>query len=254
MDKNLVAVLCATESEIRGFLGRLNIVERGRVDGLSYFDGEFPAALGDIRVLVVITGVGIRKARKAANAVINRVSPSYLISAGFCGALDPSLRVGDAVLGEGVFSRVKGENITLFSDLDPGGLEVVKGGLLTENRFISSAAEKSALYRETRALCVDMETWGAAEAASQKGVTLVALRVVSDTYREVLPEMGRIMRPKGGVDLAKALKYFFYNPSKFVPFFAFRFIKSKKAAVKLEKSIAEVLNEMYGESRALDAV
>jgi hypothetical protein len=74
-------------------------------------------------------------------------------------------------------------------------------------RVLAHAEEKAACKSQTNAVAVDMETWGAAQAAERAGARWVAIRAVTDGANDTLPldfnafadaqanpDRGRIMR------------------------------------------------------------
>jgi adenosylhomocysteine nucleosidase len=122
---------------------------------------------GDISLKVV--GIGAK--RLPALEGFRRI-----VVAGVAGALDPALAVGDLIY-------------------DAGGFEVLPvagarlGKIYTADHLISTVEEKAALFKETGALAVDMET-SHVRAAAPAGVLVLGLRAISDTARERLsPEL-----------------------------------------------------------------
>ena len=96
-----------------------------------------------------------------------------IISTGYCGGLDPGLRVGDIVLSE---------DTALHSNR-----AFVRGAVYTCNRVAATAAEKSALREQTGAIAVDMEAEAVRSRAVALGIPYACIRVVSDTAEENMP-------------------------------------------------------------------
>jgi hypothetical protein len=95
------------------------------------------------------------------------------IMAGLAGGLDPSLRVGDVVI----------------DDCPTGLLPDVahrRGGIHTAEHLIATTTEKAALFAQTRALAVDMETWIVRTLAQREDIPFVAVRAISDGFDEAL--------------------------------------------------------------------
>src|ERR1700758_1584131 len=130
-------------------------------------------------VLLGQTGVGIKRARKGTSFIIQKFKPDLIISAGFGGALDANLKVGDIIVGEWVLSLRKNETVKLISDLPCLGNGFKRGGILSENRFIHDSVEKKKLFETSGALLVDMETWGVVEASLQSGIRVLSIRSIS---------------------------------------------------------------------------
>jgi len=96
-----------------------------------------------------------------------------IISTGFCGALDPALRVGNIVVG---------------GDAAIGSsAPFVRGEILSADRVAVTAAEKLALRNRTGAVAVEMEAAAVKRKAAEWGVPFICIRVVSDTAADDLP-------------------------------------------------------------------
>ena len=106
-----------------------------------------------------------------------------MVSTGFCGALDPALRVGD----------------------------IVEDGLVCSDRVAVTAVEKARLREDTGAAAVDMESSAVADRAREWGVPFRSIRAVSDLASEDLPldfnlyidTQGRIARARIAFDAMK---------------------------------------------------
>jgi adenosylhomocysteine nucleosidase len=64
----------------------------------------------------------------------------------------------------------------------------VTGALLSSGVPVATAALKTSMFHQTRALAVDMESAAVAEVAADHGLPFLALRVILDTARDSLPE------------------------------------------------------------------
>lgn len=129
-------------------------------------------------VTVRVSGVGRAAARAAALKLIDEVRPARVIAAGFCGALDPSLKVGDIVLSPRI---------------------------ATVDRLVATPADKAALRAETGADAVDMESAAVEAACRERGVPFEGVRAVSDTAAAALsPELVRLLSG-GAVSVPRAL-------------------------------------------------
>jgi adenosylhomocysteine nucleosidase len=143
----------------------------------------FLCATQQQQVLVIETGVGVERALRALDWLLNEPihdgrahQPSLLLFAGFAGALDASLHVGDPVLADEVVD-MHGNRWRSPLAAVPG---VRSGRLLTTDRFIGEPADKLALGEQHAALAVDMESAAFARRCHERGVPWACLRVVSD--------------------------------------------------------------------------
>ena len=130
-----------------------------------------------------------------------------MLSCGVAGALDPSLRAGDVIVGtlcEPATDLRRGTEVIdwLAQHLPHAHRGTIIGG----DTIIASAAEKAALHTKTGAIAVDMESHIAARVASRHGLPFAILRTISDTADHALPPAALVgMKPDGGVALGAVL-------------------------------------------------
>jgi adenosylhomocysteine nucleosidase len=129
-----------------------------------------------------------------------------VISIGIAGALDPSLKVGDAVID------INGDRF--WSDRLVVALPHARRGVIVgSNDMMTDAAAKGALRQASGALCVDMESHVAAKAAARHRLPFVALRFISDGADRALPKAAQAgMKPDGGMDIVAVLKSLAADP------------------------------------------
>jgi len=175
----LPCILLALERE-RLFIHDTYCIEREIAGGPCR---GFLCATRQQPVLVVETGVGVERALRAVDWLLSEPvhdgrphQPSLLLFAGFAGALDSSLRVGDPLLADEVIDMHGNRWRSPFAGV-PG---VRSGRLLTADRFIGEPSEKLALGKKHGALAVDMESAAFARRCHERGVPWACLRVVSD--------------------------------------------------------------------------
>jgi nucleoside phosphorylase len=129
-------------------------------------------------LLLLDTGVG----RSAVHAALDWLLagplwPSFVLYAGFAGALDPTLQVGDVLFADEVVDAHGGRWPATWLGSPPN---LLRGRLLTVSRLVASAEEKRRLGALHRALAVDMEAAYAAERCAEHGVPFGCIRSVSD--------------------------------------------------------------------------
>lgn len=168
--------------------------------------------------LLAVGGMGAAAAEVSAAKLIE-AGASALMSFGLAGGLDPALAAGSMVFPGEVISR---EGARFATSMDwrhrlsaaAEGLGAVSaGGLLSSARAIDSVAEKAAVFRDTGAVAVDMESLAIAQVAAAHRLPFVAVRVIVDTAADELPRavltasLGgqvRIWRLLGAIALAPA--------------------------------------------------
>ncbi|TPG54933.1 phosphorylase [Sphingomonas glacialis] len=196
--------------------------------------------------VVVVAGGGdsARLERELEAAVAGAFA---VLSCGVAGALDPRLRAGDVVVGTLHHSRHPGPvpGSTVPRDLRPeharhGGPrdepgvtervgagrefigwlarhlpEAYSGTIIGADTIIASAAEKAALYAQTGAIAVDMESHIAARVAARHNLPFAILRTISDSADHALPPAALVgMNPDGSVALGAILKSLAKNPAQ----------------------------------------
>lgn len=125
-------------------------------------------------ILVLQTGVGADRTRAALDWLFAAYAPRCVITAGFAGALDPSLRVGDLVHAAEVVAA--DQRVWPLSV----GRRPTHGRLLTLGRLVGDPAEKRLLGQQYQALAVDMESAVVAAECAKRTVPCASVRAVSD--------------------------------------------------------------------------
>jgi adenosylhomocysteine nucleosidase len=138
-------------------------------------------------VVALEMGVGASAASAAMSWLLTRANrPERVILAGFAGALDPTLRIGDLVIGDLVC--VETGQVWSCDPLSMPGATM--GRVLCVNRMICDPAEKADLLRRHGAIAVEMEAATVAAECARHGVAFSCLRAISDTATDRLsPEL-----------------------------------------------------------------
>ena len=175
----MVALAFALPAESSDFIRLLTKPVIHTHEGLKSIRGQIHGR----PVAVFHTGVGEKNCRTQIEKFLHRSRPTYLISAGFAGALNPELQIGDLLLSENFSSPelLRSPNF----DCAENGLLV--GKLMTVPKVIVSNSERERWAVESDAVAVDMETKFIAAACAIHRVPMLSLRVISDTPSEPLP-------------------------------------------------------------------
>lgn len=162
--------------------------------------------------LVCCGGIGPSFAERAARTLVDR-GVNALVSWGIAGGLDPALEPGDTLLPQNirsargdVFAVDEGWRSRLIETLGP----VARAGTLIESgRVVARAEDKAALFRETGAAAVDMESAAIAAVARETSLPFVVLRVVCDPASGSLPPAALVAVDQSGrsrpLSLARSL-------------------------------------------------
>jgi hopanoid-associated phosphorylase len=117
-----------------------------------------------------------------------------VVSFGLCGALDPTLEVGDLVIGQGVADGVElfEADAAWIGRLAVSLPDARIGGVARAERPVASVAEKAGLRQRTGAAAVDMESFPVARLARACGVPFAVIRAVSDSADRALPPAAQV--------------------------------------------------------------
>jgi nucleoside phosphorylase len=189
-----VAIVAALEREVRPLIKHWRSVDREH-------EGRKFTFYGHGRVVLVCGGIGASAARRATEAVIALYRPTQVVSAGFAGALNLTLNVGEMFIP----ARV-------VNSQDASSTETHMGqGVLVSFTEIASPEQKAKLGYAFGAHAVDMEAAAVARGAHARDVSFMAVKAISDGSGFVLPQMNRFIRPDGkfrtaGFALAMAVR------------------------------------------------
>ncbi|HEY3898817.1 MAG TPA: hypothetical protein VGM54_09405 [Chthoniobacter sp.] len=208
--------------------------------------GDFRRALrsrSDWKVGVEYIGVGPAVAKDRIGRLLAKQIPGLIICTGFAGGLDPQLQTADLVIAEnlstpGLISRVRG-------CLNPG-VRCHFGGVASRTEPVESVEAKAALFQETGALAIDMESETVADACRAAGVPLLVVRTISDPADVPLPVpfahwfdvAGQQPRTLG------LLKYLATHPERIVPFAGF-----VRGLGPARRALADFLVQFLGQAR-----
>ena len=157
--------------------------------------GKFrTGVLHDRAIVSVIAGPGRAAAARATESLLVAHRPRLVISAGFCGGLVATLKRNDIVVAEKILAQY---GATLV--IDPATLarfrfaDAHRGSFAEVDRIVAKSADKRALAIRSGAIACEMESSAVAEVCAARH-TFLAVRVVSDTVDEDLPDdLGPLM-------------------------------------------------------------
>jgi adenosylhomocysteine nucleosidase len=244
-----LALLAALPLEVRPFLRQ---VKARRLKGVDLPAWEFDP--GEGRGVLALTGMGEEAAARAGTEVMVRWRPQILVSLGFSGALLPGLAPGHLVLGDsfrhydpstGVLEEVAAPAPPrplpeLARRLEEAGLPVATGSLVTTPAIIHKGRQGEPLQRLPHPV-LDLETSALAGVAATAGIPFLALRVITDTGGEEIPDFIREgWDPGSGPGLSKALGWLAVNPRRLKAMLHL-WRRSRLAAARLAAGLEVVL-------------
>lgn len=175
-----LAIVAALEREVRPLVRNWRMSEKEH-------DGRRFRFFEDGEMVVVCGGIGATAARRAAEAVIAIFDPQIVCSAGFAGALDRSLRVGDVIRPRTVINA------------GDASKAIIEGGegVLVSFEAVASPEQKSKLRESFPAQAVDMEAAAVACSAGARGREFAVIKAISDESDFEFPAMDRFVNVDG---------------------------------------------------------
>src|SRR5947208_1251813 len=210
----MIAVTFALPAESSGFLRRLHKQTRSDCNGVRLIHGEI-----DNRAIEVLhTGVGEKLCRERMANFLQDREFTYLISAGFAGALNDRLQAGDILIAKNFSTVQLTEARSALSTLP-----IRIADLVTVPLMIDSTEERKKIAQTTGAAAVDMETEFIARACAEHGIPLLSLRAISDTPGEPFPAPASVLfnMERQQTDAMKFALYFLKHPGAIPRLIAF---------------------------------
>jgi adenosylhomocysteine nucleosidase len=175
-----IAIVAAMEREVSPLLRNWklkNIKHSGRRYRL-FENGE---------AVLICGGIGFEAARRATEAVIGEVDPARVISIGFAGALEASLRVGDVFTPRAVINAADGVRTEVESGC----------GVLVSSANVVGKQQKARFAKAYDAIAVDMEAAAVAQGALARGIEFGVVKVISDSSDFDMPAVDRFVASDG---------------------------------------------------------
>jgi adenosylhomocysteine nucleosidase len=187
-------------------------------------------------VQVWVTGIGRLNAAENIRDAIARVQPERVITAGFAGGLNPRLKCGAIVYEQ---------------DFDAGfGRELEELGAIPvrfhcHRRVAITVPEKSALWRETGADAVEMESSVIRTICREFKIPSATVRVISDDSRQDLPlDFNALMTSDDRINYLKLIWAVLSRPSR-IP----KLIQFQHQTLDAARKLGAVLEDLLGAER-----
>jgi adenosylhomocysteine nucleosidase len=180
MPKRKIVIIAAMEREVAPLIRRwkMRMMEHGGRRYRLFENGQ---------AVLVCGGIGAEAARRATEAVIQKMRPARVVSVGFAGALVSMLKVAD------VF-----EPRTVVNFADGSRIETHSGkGTLVSYEAVATRGLKYHLATAYGADAVDMEAAAVAQGALARAVEFGALKAISDAADFAMPPTGRFVSSDG---------------------------------------------------------
>jgi adenosylhomocysteine nucleosidase len=243
----MLALVAAMKQEIMGLKRHMQIENAVSENGYKIFQGT----LGDKEILLVQTGIGKERTEKALKVVLKNYHVTALISFGLAGGLSSELNVGDIVISSKLYSTDRQSfpyhsdtNLLSLALQNPRGDIVRMGKIVTTAQVASEPDEKRSLGLTYDADVVDMESYWIAKVADENKVPFLAIRGISDTYKEKLPPFEQLLEVNGRLRLLKVILFFLSHPGQII-LLARLYQNSKRSEANLANFIARFIERSY---------
>lgn len=181
-------------------------------------DYAMEGVLDGRRVMLAANGAGPRLAAQAVEVAVRAVLVAELsasrleavVSTGFCGGLEPSLRAGQIVVADAVVSSGGERRACTLPDAAPEGFAT--GAVWSEDRIMTTVGDKARLH-EQGAIACDMESAGVLTRTQRAGLPFYCIKAVSDAASEPLPfDLNRMRTSEGRIARGKIISYSLTHP------------------------------------------
>jgi adenosylhomocysteine nucleosidase len=166
--------------------------------------------------------MGAARAEAAVASLVKQYDLGAILSIGFAGGVVPYLRVGDLIVMSQVHAlpqEAEGKPPAMSSGLacDPGlvdaavaaarqrGLAFHVGSSLTVPEVVSEPQMKERIALRWQVAVVEMESYWIGRVAAERDIPFLAVRAVSDTVSDRLPDLRGVIDGEGNVHTLRAL-------------------------------------------------
>lgn len=196
-----VAVLTPMASEFAPFAKRVALADAG--------DGFHTGRIGDVDVVVRITGIGTTAARDAAERTLDAYDVDQVVVVGIAGGIEPYVAVGDLVVPHS--AHLHGHDLVFESSVIGG--HTPEGHISTSDQLLSHPDHLAPLA-DRGVVALDMETAAVAAVCNERNVPWCAFRGVSDIAGDggLDDDVLALMDAGGALRRGAALRYLLRHP------------------------------------------
>ena len=149
----------------------------------SFSLGQMPctlANLGTRQILIAGVGMGQSRARENTQKVFQYFRPKAVVLAGYGGALVQQLKLGQILVSNNFTSEELLPFLRLLSGFD-------FASFCTADEIAGTTEKRDWYAHSMKSQVIDMETAAVADVVRTREIPFLAVRVISDEYRTVLP-------------------------------------------------------------------
>ena len=249
----MLIIACATAAEAGAIRKKIRITGQPSLSHALVIRGS----LRGREIALVETGVGPRRAKQAAQSIIDHFKPAYVVLMGAAGAAAPGLKLGDVVIIEKILRKEgpihdtkrtgvsstfcchAGLNTAAQQVLLQAGLTPVIGNCLTAERFVHRKEKKAWIHETFNASVIEMESAAMAAVLSAAGVPFINVRVISDTAEKSIIDYEKIVSVRKKHGMPGLVLHFLRKPRDLLRLMRFRW--QVQAGLKVIAAAAEAL-------------
>lgn len=198
-----VGIIVAMQEEMQELINIMTGIDEKRIREISFIKGNIEGT----KCIAVQCGVGKVNAARITQMMIDNFDLEYIINIGAAGALNPSLEIGDIVIGDKLVQHdfditafghtkgyITGVGDRIYSDeklvdrfekaienLHEKVYKVKTGTIASGDIFCTKVTMKDKIYAQFGADCVEMEGAAIGQVCYLDNIPFVIIRSISDT-------------------------------------------------------------------------
>ena len=172
-------------------------------------DALYSGAVGQVEIVAVQTGIGIRAAARSAERVLDSAAIDHVVVVGVAGGIGASVTIGDLVVPDLVLDLATGAR---FRPARLGDTPA-RGTLLTSDGLLTDPAAFARFDREG-AVAIDMETAAIAAVCERRKCPWSVFRAISDHTDDgsIDQAIFGLTGPKGDAKLGAVARFVLTQP------------------------------------------
>ena len=187
---------------------------------------------GKTHVKTIVTGIGQRNAERSIRDALERDKPNLVLTCGFAGGLRPGLTTGEVLFSANGYPNLE-------KKFQAAG--ALSGQFYCDNKIAVTSEAKRALWKQTGADAVEMESGFICAICRQQGIPVATVRVILDTAEEDLPlDFNELTNEDQEMDYWKLTKKLIKSPAKITALLRLQ-KRCQIAAGKLSDTLLQVV-------------
>jgi len=253
-----IGLIAAMPEEIKPLLKEVGDYRKTTLERFTLYH----FSLAGRQCSLIESGIGMKRAEAATQALVTSIRPDVLISFGFGGAVKPGMAVGDLAIGRKsvpyqgdqvvtskaiVVSIPQGSQQTLASIGKELGFTVQESDFLSSDKILNKRELAGKLPSDISNPVLDMETWAVARLAAQMEIPLLAIRAISDAGDEELDfSLDRFTDDEMNIRISRVLGTVVRTP-RIIPQLIRLAVNSRIAGRNLAVSVKAILESIKDE-------